>query len=353
MKKILLIEDDELLRENIAEILKLSSYEAITAADGKTGIEKALKEAPDLILCDIMMPTLDGYGVLHILSRYPETKVIPFIFLTGKKDLNDIRKGMDIGADDYLIKPIDETDLLKTVALRLKKAEEFKKNAVQSRSGFNELLKKSDLLSDKNLITGNKEVRNYAKKHLLYSEDQRPSVIYYVVSGKLKEFRLHEEGKELITSMYTTGDFFGYRTVLEELNYTESVQVIEDTQLILIPKNDFIDLINTDINVAKQFINLLSLDVHSKEDKLLNMAYNSLRKKVAFGILEVADKFKNKKKGMPIVEISRDDLAHVIGSAPESMIRTLKEFKSEKLIDVQDGGGILVLNEQKLRNLLY
>ncbi len=350
MKKVLIIEDDDLLRENIAEILNLSFYNAITAADGKTGIEKALKESPDLILCDIIMPSLDGYGVLHILSRYEETKIIPFIFLTGKKELNDIRKGMDIGADDYLIKPINESDLLKTIAMRLKKAEEIKKNSVQSRSVFNDLLQESGLLKDKNLVAENKEIRSYPKKHLLYSEDERPSVIYYVVSGKLKEFRLHEEGKELITNMYTSGDFIGYRTVLEELNYTESVQVIEDAKLILIPRNDFIDLINNDINVAKQFISLLSHNVHAKEDKLLNMAYNSLRKKVAYGILEVADKFKSKKKGMPVVEISRDDLAAMAGIATETVSRTLSDFKVEELIE-KKGSEIQLINAEKLKKM--
>ena len=110
---------------------------------------------------------------------------------------------------------------------------------------------------------------------------------------------------------------------------------------------------NNDINVTKQFVALLSKNVHHKEDKLLNMAYNSLRKKVAFGILEVADKFKNQKKGMAVIAISRDDLAHVVGSTPESMIRTLKEFKNEGLIAIQEGGSIVVLNDQKLRNLLF
>jgi CRP/FNR family transcriptional regulator, cyclic AMP receptor protein len=353
MKKILLIEDDNELRENIAEILNLSNYETITATDGKIGIEKALKESPDLILCDIMMPNLDGFGVLHILSRYPETKTIPFIFLTAKDQAKDFRKGMEIGADDYLIKPLNETELIKTVALRLKKSEDVKIKSTNGKSGFDELIKQANNFHSKNHNSEKYEVRQYPKKHLLYAEDQRPTVIYYVISGKLKEFKLHEEGKELITSMYTNSDFIGYRAVLEELNYTESVQIIEEAELMLIPRNDFIDLINNDITVTKQFISILSKNLHHREDKLLNMAYNSLRKKVAFGILEVADKFKNQRKGMPIVEISRDDLAHVVGSAPESMIRTLKEFKNEKLIDVQDGGSIVVINDQKLRHLLY
>lgn len=353
MKKILIIEDDDFLRENIAEILSLSDYTAITVADGKAGIEKALKETPDLILCDVLMPGIDGYGVLHILSRYPETKFIPFLFLSGKKDLIDIRKGMELGADDYLVKPLNEVDLLNAVSLRLKKAETSKRSTFSANANQTEVLEHIVGPIDKEHKAENREIRTYHKKHLLYTEDQRPSVVYYVVSGKLKEYRLHEDGKELITNIYTSGDFIGYRAILEEINYTESVQIIEDAELILIPRNDFIELINNDINVARKFIELLSHDVHEKEDKLLNMAYNSLRKKVAFGIIEVVDKFKNKIKGLSVIEMSREDLAHVIGSAPESMIRTLKEFKGERLIDVQEGGKIVVLNESKLRNLLY
>ena len=123
MKKIVVIDDDSSLRESIAEILTLSGYSVSTAENGKTGIETTLKELPDLILCDVMMPGLDGYGVLHILHRHPETKHIPFIFLTGKIELEDMRKGMSIGADDYLVKPFEEIDLLNAIQLRLKKDE--------------------------------------------------------------------------------------------------------------------------------------------------------------------------------------------------------------------------------------
>ena len=100
MKKILVIEDNQDVRENLAEILSLSGYEAITAENGKIGVEKAQKEDPDLILCDIMMPELDGYGVLHILSRQQKTADIPFVFLTAKAEKEDFRKGMSLGGDD-------------------------------------------------------------------------------------------------------------------------------------------------------------------------------------------------------------------------------------------------------------
>ena len=121
MKKILLIEDNPDVRENTFEILELAGYEVKTAANGKIGVDLAQKERPDLIVCDIMMPELDGYGVLHILSKKSETANIPFIFLTAKTEKADIRKGMNLGADDYLTKPFDDTDLLNAIEARLRK----------------------------------------------------------------------------------------------------------------------------------------------------------------------------------------------------------------------------------------
>lgn len=349
MNKVLVIEDDQLLRDNLTEMLNLSGYEVLCAPDGKNGIETALKEKPDIILCDVMMPGLDGYGVLHILSRHPDAKRIPFVFLTGKSDLNDLRKGLGMGADDYLIKPLNEVELLHTIDLRLKKSEQLRnflpvsthKSGIELPGDF----------ADK-LVSEKYEILIYNKKHVLYTADQRAGSVFYVISGHLKEFLLHENGKELITNMYSSGDVIGHTATLEGINYTETVEVIDEAELIVIPSNDFIEIVRSNMGFAQQFLGLLSYNIRKKEEKLLNMAYNSLRQKVAGGIIEVADKFKCNRNGMSLVTISREDLAHIVGSAQESMIRTLKEFKSENLIDIIDGD-IVIINEHKLRNLLY
>ena len=123
MKKILVIEDNKDILENTAEILELSHYHVFAAANGKEGIEKALASKPDLILCDIMMPELDGYGVLHMVQHNPELQNTPFIFLTAKTEKEEVRRGMSLGADDYITKPFDPTDLLNAIEGRLKKAE--------------------------------------------------------------------------------------------------------------------------------------------------------------------------------------------------------------------------------------
>src|SRR5690349_3642107 len=140
MKKILLIEDNQNIRENTAEILELANYKVFTAENGKAGVELALQEKPDLVICDIMMPVLDGYGVLHLLHKNPEVKYTPFIFLSAKAERSDMRKGMEMGADDYLTKPFEETELLNAVESRLKRTEMMKKDLSPGLTGVNELI---------------------------------------------------------------------------------------------------------------------------------------------------------------------------------------------------------------------
>jgi len=119
MNTVLLIEDNVEIRENTAEILGLANYRVVTAENGKDGIEKASTEKPDVIVCDIMMPVLDGYGVLHMLNKSEALREIPFIFLTAKSERLDFRKGMEMGADDYITKPFTELELLNAIEQRI------------------------------------------------------------------------------------------------------------------------------------------------------------------------------------------------------------------------------------------
>src|SRR5580704_738361 len=140
-KRIVLIEDNKAVRENITEILELSNYEIMGAENGKAGVDLVTKELPDLVICDIMMPELDGYGVLNALSKNPKTSGIPFIFLTAKSERTDFRKGMEMGADDYLTKPFDDTELLNAIEARLNKKEQLKTGFALNSDGVNEFLK--------------------------------------------------------------------------------------------------------------------------------------------------------------------------------------------------------------------
>jgi CRP/FNR family cyclic AMP-dependent transcriptional regulator len=348
MKKILLIEDNDEVRENTAEILELSNYKVFTAPNGKEGVEVAFRELPDLIVCDIMMPVLDGYGVLHMLSKNPQTSAIPFIFLTAKSEKSDFRKGMEMGADDYITKPFDGIELLNAIEARMRKTDALKKTYTHDARGVNDFLKSAEETGRVQLTSDQREVNGYKKKQELFSEGQRPVAVYFVISGKVKVSRTNEDLKELITNIYSAGDFFGYTAILEETNYRDNAEILEDAELMLIPRKDFLELVSNDATVAKQFIRLLTHNIVEKEESLLNLAYSSLRKKVANGLLQVLDKFKDEKRS---VEISRENLANIIGSATESLIRTLSDFKSEGLIDIKHGK-ITILDEKKLRNLI-
>ncbi|MDD5361421.1 MAG: response regulator [Ignavibacteria bacterium] len=126
-KKVLIIEDDLSVRENISEILIEEGYEVLQAVNGKKGYQEAVRNIPDIIICDILMPEMNGYEVIHFLKKNPLTRDIPFLFLTAKTDLSDIRKGMGTGADDYITKPFSIKDLLNAIKIRLEKYESNKK----------------------------------------------------------------------------------------------------------------------------------------------------------------------------------------------------------------------------------
>ncbi|MEK7253849.1 MAG: response regulator, partial [Bacteroidota bacterium] len=126
MKKILVIEDMPDVRENIQELLEISGYQVVAAPDGAEGVDAAIEERPDLILCDVMMPRLDGFTVLNILSKRPETSDVPFVFLTAKTEREDFRKGMNLGADDYITKPFSKDELLDVIESRLAKSDRLR-----------------------------------------------------------------------------------------------------------------------------------------------------------------------------------------------------------------------------------
>ncbi|GAB4014397.1 response regulator [Spirosoma migulaei] len=349
MKTILLIEDNADIRENTAEILELSGYRVLTAENGKLGVELALADHPDLIICDIMMPVLDGYGVLHIVNKNPDLNGIPFIFLTAKSERVDFRKGMELGADDYLTKPFDDTELLSAVEGRLNR---FNKLRAESYNLQQEGL--TQFLDDARKVGGglqslsaDRKTHHVSKKQFVYTEGDEPTRLYFLKSGRVKTTRANTDGKELVTGLYGPGEFFGDLALLEETAYTDSALTLDDSELVYIPKDDFRQLLIAQPEVGRQFVRLLAGRVSEKEDQLLGMAYSSLRRRVADALLRLQEPLPNGDPAPPI-QLSRDDLAAVIGTATESLIRTLSEFKQDGLIEVS-GGGIRILKPDKLR----
>lgn len=350
MKKILVIEDCAEIRENIAEILELANYKVITAQNGKEGVELSLRENPDLIICDIMMPLLDGFGVLHTLHNNPLTDHTPFIFLTAKTDRSDFRKGMDMGADDYITKPFNDTELLSAVESRLKKAELNKREINKGIYGIDELMHANNGKEGLQNLSSGRNINKYKKKQLIFLEGNRPTCLFYVQKGKVKTFKTNDDGKELVVDLYSEGDFLGYISLLENTNYKETAEAMEETELCIIPTSDFDALLNSNAEVSRKFIQLLAQNITEKENHLLGLAYNSLRKKVADALITLNNKYNTEKIENFSIEISRESLATIAGTATESLIRTLSEFKHEKLIAIKDGA-IVILNEKKLTNL--
>ncbi|MEO8822789.1 MAG: response regulator [Ginsengibacter sp.] len=350
MIKILLVEDNNEIRDNTGEILEMANYQVATAANGKEGYELAVKEQPDLIVCDIMMPVLDGYGLLHLINKNENLKSTPFIFLTAKTERSDFRKGMEMGADDYITKPFTDIELLNAIESRLEKAkaQSIRAEAARNLDDFFEEIKNEDAL-DK--LTNSKIINHYKKKQRIYAEGNHPHSLYYLSSGKIRTYKINELGKELTTSLFNAGDFFGYNALLENSVYKETAETLEEAEINVIGREDFEILINNNKKVAQKFISLLAHDVSEKEEQLLSLAYNSLRKRVADAILNLSKKFKKEDAADFIIHISREDLAHIAGTTTESLIRTLSDFRNENLIEAE-AGYVKVLNENKLSEML-
>ncbi|RAW02386.1 response regulator [Pseudochryseolinea flava] len=347
MKKILLIEDNHEVRENTSEILSLASYNVVTAENGKVGVELAQRENPDLIICDIMMPELDGYGVLHILSKKPETASIPFIFLTAKTEKTDIRKGMNLGADDYLTKPYDDTDLLNAIEARLRKHEMQQKVYESTSEGLNNFIQDARRVLNLKDLAKDRKVKSFKKKSEIFAEGDTPMNVFFIQSGNVKTFKSHPDGKELIMHLYQTNDFFGYEPILENDAYKESAVAMQDCEIVVIPRHDFLLMIQSHHDVSSTFIKMLCKKVSERETQLLHLAYNSVRQRTAEALLKSVAL----KDAKSVIAISREDLAKIVGTASESVIRVLSDFKDDGLIEIESGK-IKILHPQKLEKVV-
>ncbi len=351
MKKVLLIEDDVVLRENTTELLELSNYEVITAPNGKLGVDTAIKHLPNIVVCDIMMPELDGYGVLDALSKNESTKHIPFIFLSAKTERSDVRKGMDLGADDYITKPFEEEELISAIESRLAKAAILKDTYEENEEHEENVSDEGSIrtLNDlKNFFDDNGDVVEFAHGDVVYEEGQNSNYIYLISKGLVKSHKLDEQGKDLTTALYKEDDLFGYTSFTQNTVYQETTTVIKDTTLIGISKNQLKDVLENNHKVTLELIQLLTEDLTDVKEHLLQMAYSSVKKRTANTILKFAEKLNRKPED--VIRISRNDLASVAGIATESLIRTLSSFKDSGIIEIE-GRNIKILDLNKLQQV--
>jgi CheY-like chemotaxis protein len=346
MIKVLIIEDNDDIRENVIEILELSGYAVMEANNGKLGVEMAIKHMPDIILCDIMMPELDGYGALEQLNKRPETSTIPFIFLTAKADRLDLRKGMELGADDYLTKPFDDTELLSAIETRLKKKDQQKQFYSKPLEQLSNLVSKKDGLAELERIIDDHNPKKIKKGQAIHHEGDRVTGISLIISGKVKTVKMAEDGRELITGIFEKDDFLDVNTLLSNDIYTDTAIAMEETILCLIPREQLDKLISLYPDIGVKFIKILANNIQEKEQRLLQFAYQSVRKRIAETIMRLLKQGGNGNN----IKITRENLASISGTAPETVSRTLTDFKNEGLIEKQ-GSTLTVLNPDKLRRL--
>lgn len=352
-KHILLIEDNLEMRENTAEILELAGYQVSTAEHGKAGVKLAKSKQPDLIVCDIMMPELDGYGVLFLLEKDPKTAGIPFIFLTAKTEREEMRKGMEQGADDYITKPYEEMELIKAVESRLKKSERFRQDFSGSREELDHFFQEAKGLSELDKLSEDRATVTYKKKEVIFREGDTPNKLFFITKGRVKLYKMNVDSKELITGLFNTGEFFGFLALLDGNSYDEWASALEETELCIVPKEEFLTLLFSNRDVSSQFIKMLSNNLSDKEEQLLKLAYDTVRKRIAEALLLLKEKYHDADNPEKFsINFSRDDLSKIAGTAKETTIRALSELKDEKLIDIQ-GRNIILTNPEGLAKIEY
>lgn len=345
---ILIIDDNKEVRENLAEILDLYGYTVRTAANGLTGVKAAIQTPPELILCDVMMPELDGYGVLNLLNENERTATVPFIFITAHSEKEDIRRGMNLGADDYITKPFYKDELIRVIETRLKKAVKMKANG--SSSGKKALRLRDPKRGQKHLEGAFDQEgyqRAFDEGQTIVREGEFPHFIYRVNQGNVHLIRGHEYGRDYIVAELGPGEFFGISTFLEETPFQYSARVASHgAKCQLLPKGSLLKLLNTECTVTEALMHLLANRMLKNSDRLVNQAYDSVRRRTALVLCDLWQKYEE----LP-VDLSRDELAQMVGATKESVIRALSDFKKEGLLKT-DGRLIHLLKPDDLRGLL-
>lgn len=353
MKKILIIEDNQDVRENTADILELANYEVCTAENGKKGVALSKTANPDIILCDIMMPELDGYDVLQHLSKDKKTATMPFIFLTAKTERTDMRKGMNLGADDYLTKPFEESELLEAVETRLNKHNFLKKEFSKDIEGITQFFDEASSHDGMESLSKDRNETSYKKKELLFMEGYRAFTLYFIKTGAVKTYKTTELGKYLVTGIFGPGQFVGQLSLINKQGtYVDTAAALEQTEVVKIPKTDFTTLLYGNKQISNKFIEMISNDLISVQEKLINMAFSSVRQRLAKVLVDLNNSQTINISEYKGIDISREDLAGLIGTATETAIRMLTDFKDEGLVTIAERRRIILNNTKNLEDIV-
>jgi len=345
MKKILLIEDDEEFRASTVDILSLSNYEVQACKNGKEGVQKSLSWKPDLIICDIILPKLDGYGVLRVLRNSEFLKDVLIICITGHQEIEHYRKCMEFGADDFLLKPFSPTELLKAIETRFDRhsihSEHLTTQSSTGRKKYDDILAK--VLEGRPVVPGR-------KGSPMFEAGQTPRFACYVISGMIRTIRFDFSGKELTTGIFTKGKFVGLSEALQGIPFMDSAIVLQNSELILIPIVDFLQITHREPVFLSSLVNQLALDVISNNQLLINLAYQDMRGKVALALLRLYQFYKKDNPQVTHVKQPRAIIASMAGVAKESATRTMIDFVEEGIVEVTPEG-YRILNFERLERL--
>jgi len=201
-------------------------------------------------------------------------------------------------------------------------------------------------------IGRDRKTRRIAKKEILFHEGDELRQVPYLVQGKVRTFKINNDGKELVTGLHTTGEFIGYMGLLENGRAMETAEALEECEVALIPREDLLALLYRDRDVSIRFIKMLAQDVKEKEQHLLQLAYASVRQRVAQALLRLHDRFAEQNASGLGVRISREDLATIVGTATESLIRCLTDLKEDGLIS-SEGREIQIVDKARLEKLAH
>jgi CRP-like cAMP-binding protein len=290
------------------------------------------------VLCNIKMPDQRNRNAVLTFESIPEMVGIPFIFLTPRTGKYNFRKTKEDSINDYQSAGVNETynQALKETCQNNRV---LKKAFTTNPEGFNFFLTLSKLKNNSSFLSDPKIYKKVFKKNMLFLEGESSNFLYFLVSGKIKLFKLNEYGKEFILDICKEGDFIGYSGLCGDTYHAESAMALENSEVILINKNDFSQLLSSCSEIAKSFINRLSKNLADKELRMMKLAYYPARKRLAEAIVFLAKIYQNE----PTIVFEREIMSSLSGLASESISRLISEFKEEGLLE-RDNGVIKITN---------
>ena len=359
---ILVVEDQTDVRENLAETLELAGYGVVEAADGHEGVRAARERAPDLILCDVMMPRLDGYGVLRLLREDEATRAIPLVFLTAKAEREDLRRGMNLGAADYVTKPFFQDELLRVVELRLRRSKVEPEPssggdapgaaaAARPASGIAPATSAEAALA---ALAELGRVRAYRERAPISFADDRPHAVYRVERGRVRLYRDTEFAKAITVADLGPGAWFGFDALVAEARNLTTAAAYPEAEVLAVQAADAHAALARSGELARWLAQQLAQELGLRTTQLLEIAYYSVRKRIAEFLLRTGgDDGEGDGEALRgrIIGLRREDIAEAVATTPESVTRTLTEFKREGLVEVDADATVRLGNVRGLREV--